>query len=121
MSKKDVDLSNITASFNFPKIQRLRGFNASYLIIEFNSLSSSTYNIENKAFNSLEELFDEVCSYYTYDLNENDYINMGDGEAYFRQELVYNKEKLKNYVLELTYNFKCIRSTSTNYDVDAIN
>lgn len=46
---------------------------------------------------------------------------MGDGEAYFRQELVYNKEKLKDYVLELTYNFKCIRSTSTNYDVDAIN
>lgn len=46
---------------------------------------------------------------------------MGDGEAYFRQELVYNKEKLKDYVLELTYNFKCIRSTSTNYDVDTIN
>ena len=46
---------------------------------------------------------------------------MGDGEAYFRQELVYNKEKLKDYVLELTYNFKCIRSTSPTYDVDAIN
>lgn len=45
MSKKDVDLSNVTAKFNFPKITRLRGFNASYLIIEFNSLSSSTYEI----------------------------------------------------------------------------
>lgn len=61
MSKKDIDLSNITAKFNFPKIQRLRGFTASTGTIEFNSLSSSTYNIENKAFNSLEQLFDEVC------------------------------------------------------------
>ena len=46
---------------------------------------------------------------------------MGDGEAYFRQELVYNKEKLKDYFLELTYIFKCIRSKSPTYDVDAIN
>ena len=47
MSKKEVDLSNITAKFNFPKIERLRGFTASTGTIEFNSLSSSTYNIEN--------------------------------------------------------------------------
>lgn len=47
MSKKDVDLSNITASFSFPKITRLRGFTPSTGTIEFNSLSSSTYKIEN--------------------------------------------------------------------------
>lgn len=45
MSKKDVDLSNITAEFSFLKIERFRGFTASTGSIELNYLSSSSYKI----------------------------------------------------------------------------
>ena len=45
-------------------------------------------------------------------------MNLGDGTAYFRQELVYDKALLNNYVLSMTYNFKCIRTTSATYSVD---
>ena len=45
MSKKDVDLSNITAEFRFLKIERFRGFTASTGSIELNYLSTSTYKI----------------------------------------------------------------------------
>ena len=45
MSKKDVDLSNITAKFSFLKIKRFRGFTASTGSIELYDLSSSSYKI----------------------------------------------------------------------------
>ena len=45
MSKKDVDLSNITAEFRFLKIERFRGFTASTGSIELHYLSSYTYKI----------------------------------------------------------------------------
>ena len=48
-------------------------------------------------------------------------MNLGDGVATFRQELVYDKELLNNYVLSLTYNFKCIKTTSPTYSVDDVN
>ena len=48
-------------------------------------------------------------------------MNLGDGKATFRQELVYDKELLNNYILSLTYNFRCIKTTSPNYSVDDVN
>ena len=47
-------------------------------------------------------------------------MNLGDGKATFRQELVYDKELLNNYILSLTYNFRCIKTTSPTYSVDDV-
>ena len=45
MSKKDVDLSNVTAEFRFLKIERLRGFSPATEEVILNYLSTSTYKI----------------------------------------------------------------------------
>ena len=75
-------MSNITANFSFPAIERIRGFNLPSLTITLNTLSTSLFSINNKSYNSLSELFDEVCAEFTYDLEWT--MNLGDGEAYFR-------------------------------------
>lgn len=75
-------MSNITANFSFPAIERIRGFNLPSLTITLNNLSTSLFSIKNKSYNSLSELFDEVCAEFTYDLEWT--MNLGDGEAYFR-------------------------------------
>ena len=82
MSSSDIDLSNITAQFSFPAIERIRGFNLPTLTITLNTLSTSLFSITNKSYNSLTELFDEVCAEFTYDLDWT--MNLGDGEASFR-------------------------------------
>ncbi len=75
-------MSNITANFSFPAIDRIRGFNLPSLTITLNNLSTSLFSINNKSYNSLSELFDEVCAEFTYDLEWT--MNLGDGKAYFR-------------------------------------
>lgn len=82
-------------------------------------MSTNTLHITNKSYNSLSELFDEVCAYFTYDLDQT--MNLGDGVATFRQELVYDKTLINNYILSLSYNFKCIKTTSATYSVDDVN
>ena len=82
MSSSNIDLSNITAKFTFPYIERIRGFNLPTETITLNSLSTITLTINNKSYNNLSELFDEVCAYFTYDLEWT--MNLGDGEATFR-------------------------------------
>lgn len=119
MKSESLDLSNITAMFTFPYIERIRGFNLPTETITLNNLSTITLTITNKSYNSLSELFDEVCAYFTYDLEWT--MNLGDGQAYFRQELVYDKELLNNYILSLTYNFKCIKTTSAKYSAEQVN
>ena len=68
MSSSNIDLSNITAEFSFPYIERIRGFNLPSLTITLNSMSNMAYSINNKSYNSLTELFDEVCAEFSYDL-----------------------------------------------------
>lgn len=116
MTSESLNLSNITAKFTFPYIERIRGFNLPTETITLPDMSTLTLTITNKSYNSLSELFDEVCAYFTYDLENT--MNLGDGKAYFRQELVYDGELLNNYILSLTYNFKCIRTTSAKYSPD---
>ena len=82
MSSSSIDLSNITAEFSFPYIERIRGFNLNTMTITLNSMSNMAYSINNKSYNSLTELFDEVCAEFTYDLEWT--MNLGDGEATFR-------------------------------------
>ena len=82
MSSNSIDLSNITAEFSFPYIERIRGFNLPSLTITLNSMSNMAYSINNKSYNSLTELFDEVCAEFSYDLEWT--MNLGDGEATFR-------------------------------------
>ena len=85
MLKDDIKLLNITASFTFPYISRIRGFNASNNTITLNTLSTKSYNIENKNYTSLTELFDEVCAYFTHNIdNDIDGASFGDGYGYFR-------------------------------------
>ena len=62
MSSSSIDLSNITAEFSFPYIERIRGFNLNTMTITLNQLSNMDYRIKNKSYNSLIELFDEVCA-----------------------------------------------------------
>ena len=45
-------------------------------------MSNMAYSINNKSYNSLTDLFDEVCAEFTYDLECT--MNLGDGEATFR-------------------------------------
>lgn len=45
-------------------------------------MSNMAYSINNKSYNSLTDLFDEVCAEFTYDLEWT--MNLGDGEATFR-------------------------------------
>ena len=82
MSSSSIDLSNITAEFSFPYIERIRGFNLPSLTITLNSMSNMAYSINNKSYNSLTDLFDEGCAEFTYDLEWT--MNLGDGEATFR-------------------------------------
>lgn len=82
MKAESLDLSNITAKFTFPYIERIRGFNLPTETITLNNLSTITLTITNKSYNNLSEMFDEVCAYFTYDLEWT--MNLGDGEAYFR-------------------------------------
>ena len=82
MSSSSIDLSNITAEFSFPYIERIRGFNLNTMTITLNSMSNMAYSINNKSYNSLTDLFDEVCAEFTYDLEWT--MNLGDGEATFR-------------------------------------
>lgn len=82
MSSSSIDLSNITAEFSFPYIERIRGFNLNTMTITLNSMSNMAYSINNKSYNSLTELFDEVCAEFSYDLEWT--MNLGDGEATFR-------------------------------------
>ena len=119
MKAESLNLSNITAKFTFPYIERIRGFNLPTETITLPDMSTNTLTITNKSYNSLSELFNEVCAYFTYDLENT--MNLGDGKAYFRQELVYDEELLNNYILSLTYNFKCIRTTSAKYSPDNVN
>lgn len=69
-------------------MQRIRGFNLNTETITLPDINSQTLTITNKSYNSLSELFDEVCAHFTYDLEFT--MNLGDGKAYFRQELVYD-------------------------------
>ena len=62
MSSSSIDLSNITAEFSFPYIERIRGFNLNTMTITLNQISNMDYRIKNKSYNSLIELFDEVCA-----------------------------------------------------------
>ena len=82
MNAEHLDLSNITAEFSFPYIERIRGFNLNTMTITLNSMSNMAYSINNKSYNSLSDLFDEVCAEFTYDLEWT--MNLGDGEATFR-------------------------------------
>ena len=82
MKSESLDLSNITAKFTFPYIERIRGFNLPTETITLPEMSTITLTITNKSYNNLSELFDEVCAYFTYDLEWA--MNLGDGEAYFR-------------------------------------
>ena len=84
MTKDDVKLLNITATFTFPYISRIRGFTASSKIITLNSLSNKSYSIKDKSFTSLSDLFDDVCAYFTHDITGIDGVNFGDGYGYFR-------------------------------------
>ena len=82
MSSSSIDLSNITAEFSFPYIERIRGFNLNTMTITLNSMSNMAYSINNKSYNFLTDIFDEVCAEFTYDLEWT--MNLGDGEATFR-------------------------------------
>ena len=82
MNAERLDLSNITAEFSFPYIERVRGFNLNTMTITLNQMSNMDYRIKNQSYNNLSELFDEVCAYFTYDLEYT--MNLGDGEATFR-------------------------------------
>ena len=62
MTSERLDLSNITAEFSFPYIERVRSFNLNTMTITLNQLSNRDYRIKNKSYNSLSELFDEVCA-----------------------------------------------------------
>ena len=66
MVTDDVDLSDISAVFNFPYITRTRGFSSSSKIITLPYLNNRSYTISHKSYSSLTELFDEVCEYYTH-------------------------------------------------------
>lgn len=82
MSSSDIDLSNITANFTFPYIERIRGFNLNTMTITLPNINTNTIYITEKSYNNLSELFDEVCEYFTYDLEQT--MNLGDGVATFR-------------------------------------
>lgn len=85
MLKDDVRLKNITATFTFPYITRIKGFSASDHTITLNVLSNKSYSIKNKNYTSLTELFDEVCAYFTHNIdNDIDGLDFGDGYAFFR-------------------------------------
>ena len=62
MKSESLDLSNITAEFSFPYIERVRGFNLNTMTITLNQMSNMDYRIKNKSYKSLIELFDEVCA-----------------------------------------------------------
>ena len=62
MKAESLDLSNITAEFSFPYIERVRGFNLNTMTITLNQLSNRDYRIKNRSYNTLIELFDEVCA-----------------------------------------------------------
>ena len=48
-------------------------------------LSNRTYSIKNKNYSSLTELFDEVCAFFKYDIdNDIDGVDFGDGYGFFR-------------------------------------
>lgn len=68
MTSESLNLSNITASFTFPYIERIRGFNLPTETITLPEMSTIRLTITNKSYNTLSELFDEVCAYFTYDL-----------------------------------------------------
>ena len=62
MKAESLDLSNITAEFSFPYIERVRGFNLNTMTITLNQMSNMDYRIKNKSYKSLIELFDDVCA-----------------------------------------------------------
>ena len=45
-------------------------------------MSNMAYSINNKSYNSLSDLFDEVCAEFTYDLEWT--MHLGAGVATFR-------------------------------------
>ena len=50
MTSESLNLSNITAKFTFPYIERIRGFNLNTMTITLNPMSNMDYRIKNKSY-----------------------------------------------------------------------